>query len=260
MPIRNSPAPLGSIATIAGSPKTGLRGSRLSLLMTCFCFLFTRGGVIAQLNLQHHYDMGRGIFTSTAEFLFHDSLGTTFGFADINYDSYHYQKKGATDVYYEVARYFTIPWLNGNLNATIQYNDGVIFLPAPNSTLFSAVNPIWLGGFSYFFLFETGTLSADFLARYESGDEGHTYQLTLVWYYPFSRKFACAGFFDLWNSKKDGVIVFMTEPQVLYSLGKWEAGVEVEVSRNFPGAWTRKEEYKEDKLWLIPTIFVKYTF
>lgn len=213
-----------------------------------------------QFNLQHHYDIGRGIFTSTAEFLFADSLGYTFGFTDINYDSYHYDKRGTTDMYLEVMRYFTTPWLNRRLSATIQYNDGVIFLPESNSTLFSAVRRVWLGGLSYSFPFETLILSADLLARHEDGDRGLTYQLTLVWLYPFAGRFAFFGFFDIWNSSKDGTVILLTEPQVYYEVGKYAMGVEVEVSRNFPGAWTRKKEYKSNTFWFIPTVFVKYSF
>ena len=101
--------------------------------------------LVGQFNLQHHYDFGRGIFTSTAEFFFVDNHGSTFGFADINHDSHHYSKKGATDVYFEVARYFALPWMNKNLSFTLQYNDGAIFFPLSDTSLLSAVQRSWLG-------------------------------------------------------------------------------------------------------------------
>ena len=222
--------------------------------------LISHTSLPGQFNLQHHYDIGRRIFTSTAEFFFVDNLGSTFGFTDINYDSYHYSKQGATDMYYEVARYFKTPWINGNLSATLQYNDGVIFFPESDTTLFPAVHSAWLGGLSYYFPFKELTLSADVLARYEDGDRRLGYQLTFVWYYPFAKRFSVTGFFDVWNSQKDGTIIILSEPQVLYTSGKFAMGVEVEVSRNFPAAWTRKQEFKENKLFFIPTLFIKYTF
>lgn len=214
----------------------------------------------AQLNLQHHYDISRGIFTSTAEFLFHDTLGTTFGFTDINYDSYHYEKPGATDMYFELARYFTIPRLHENLSWTLQYNDGVIFFPESDSTLFSALHRVWLGGFSYLVPGEDYVVSADVLARLQEGDKGLSYQLTFVWFLSLGGPFISTGFFDLWNSEREGVLKLISEPQVLVSFGDWEAGVEVEVSRNFPGAWTRRVPYRPARTFFLPTIFIKHTF
>ncbi|MEE9168050.1 MAG: DUF5020 family protein [Candidatus Neomarinimicrobiota bacterium] len=216
--------------------------------------------LLSQFNLQHHYDLGREIFTSTAEFLSHDAFGTTFGFTDINYDSHHYDKTGATDMYFEIMRYFEIPRINRNLSATVQYNDGVIFFPESDTTIFSAVNRVWLGGLSYLFPFEELSLSGDLLVRGEHGDEGLTYQITLVWFYPMAGRFAFMGFMDVWNSEKDATIVLMSEPQLAYQIGKFSTGMEVEVSWNFPAAWTRKKDYEKNKFFAIPTVFFKYTF
>jgi len=213
-----------------------------------------------QFNIQHHYDIGRQIFTSTPEFLFFDQLGSTFGFMDINYDDVHYSKPGATDAYFEVARYFKTPLLNENLSATIQYNDGVILLPESDTTLFSAVNRVWMGGFSYLFPIEKLSFSTDFLARQEEGDKGLTYQVTFVWSYQLTNHFVLMGFMDIWNTEKDKTLIFQGEPQVLYNFGKLAIGSEIKVSRNFPAAWTHSQEYKENKLFFIPTVFIKYTF
>jgi len=223
--------------------------------------------LLAQFNLQHHYDFGRGIFTSTAEFFFVDDHGSTFGFADINHDSHHYDKRGATDVYFEVARYFTAPWMNNNLSFTLQYNDGAIFFPESDSSLLSAVQRSWLGGISYTFPSENVVLSTDVLVRHMEDDDNLTYQWTVVWFYPFSDRISSMGHMDIWNSNKDGTVIMMTEPQLLYSAGKMALGVEVEITRNFPGAWNRSQEYfgengepAEGQFWLLPTVFVKYTF
>ncbi|MFQ6676369.1 MAG: DUF5020 family protein [Fidelibacterota bacterium] len=222
--------------------------------------LFAPSVMHAQFNLQHHYDIRRQIFTSTAEFLFHDTLGTTFGFMDINYDTHHYTKPGATDVYFEVARYFRVPRIHEGLRWTIQVNDGVIFFPATDSTLFSAVNRAWLGGFSYRFPLENLLFSVDLLARLEQGGKGLGNQVTVVWFLPLGERWISTGFFDLWNSGTGGSTILLTEPQLLYILGKWQGGVEVEISRNFPGAWTREEPYRPRKVWFLPTLFLRYTF
>ncbi len=223
--------------------------------------------LVGQFNLQHHYDFGRGIFTSTAEFFFVDNHGSTFGFADINHDSHHYDKKGATDVYFEVARYFALPWMNKNLSFTLQYNDGAIFFPLTAISLLSAVQRSWLGGVSYTLPLERLILSTDALIRHEQDDGNLTYQWTVVWFYPFSDRISSMGHMDIWNSNRDGTVIMMTEPQLLYSTGKMAVGVEVEITRNFPGAWNRSQEYfdgngepAEGKFWFLPTVFVKYTF
>ena len=223
--------------------------------------------LVGQFNLQHHYDFGRGIFTSTAEFFFVDNHGSTFGFADINHDSHHYDKKGATDVYFEVARYFALPWMNKNLSFTLQYNDGAIFFPLTAISLLSAVQRSWLGGVSYTLPLERLILSTDALIRHEQDDGNLTYQWTVVWFYPFSDRISSMGHMDIWNSNRDGTVIMITEPQLLYSVGKMAVGVEVEITRNFPGAWNQSQEYfdgngepAEGKFWFLPTIFVKYTF
>lgn len=236
------------------------RSFRHGLPLCLTALLFSPSLLSAQLKLQHHYDISRQIFTSTAEFLFHDPLGTTFGFTDINYDSYHYDKPGATDVYFELARYFTIPRVQKNLSWTVQYNDGVIFFPGTDTTLFSGVSRAWLAGLSYLVPWKDAVFSVDFLARYEGGDTRPAYQLTLVLFFPLSGRFSFTGFLDLWNSEKDGTVILLTEPQFLVSFGKWEAGMELEVSRNFPGAWTRNQSYRPSKTFFLPTVFLKYTF
>jgi len=205
-------------------------------------------------NLQLNYDFGRQHLTSTLEIYKTDKLGATFAFIDFDYN--HKGSSGlknASLAYGEIARYFKIPKVS-NFSATIQYNDGL-------TNAFS-FNPVWLGGAQYVFRIGKQTFPVDFLVRKELNTDGLTFQLTYVWYYLW-RKLEITGFIDVWNTGADAYpakkLVFITEPQFWYKLAPAiYVGGEIEISRNFSGAWSRNKDFCEDELFVLPTLGVKW--
>lgn len=210
-------------------------------------------GLKAQ-NLQLHYDFERRHLTSTLEMYMTDKLGATFAFVDFDYNYKGSSGlKSASLAYGEIARYFKIPKVS-NLAATIQYNDGLM-----NTGSF---NPVWLGGAQYVFQLGKQTFPVDFLVRKELNTDGLTFQLTYVWYYLW-RKLEITGFIDIWNTGADGFpakkVVILTEPQFWYQLTPAiYLGGELEISRNFSGAWSKNQSFTEDMLFILPTLGVKW--
>jgi len=213
--------------------------------------------VFAQ-NLQVHYDVkdDRQYLTTTLEMFKPDAMGSTFWFVDMDYNS-NEQNKTCSLAYWELARYFSTPLLDGKLSATVQYNDGVIIGAAGDAYWGAPLHSVWLGGLSYFIPGCKGNISVDVLYRHMDISEGADAQLTLVWFYPFfDGKLQFTGFFDYWTQDdyagdKQGVM--LTEPQLWYVLNKtFSVGGEVEISNNFlPGL---------DDVQVFPTLGVKWNF
>ena len=222
---------------------------------------------LAQFNLQQHYDLGRDIQTTTTEFLNVNNNSVTFAFIDINYDHRHFDKKGATDIWYELAWYRKLPLPGGQLNGTIQYNDGIYFLPGDSATLFSAVHSAWLAGISYPFQVGEYVIPIDLLLRQQEGDNSLTFQITVIWFIPLSQRFTLLGNLDFWTNSSGPAWSIQAEPQLLINFGQAGIGLEMEISHAFSGAWTTSKEYfdaagnpREKDWWFIPTLFIKYTF
>lgn len=220
------------------------------------------------LNLQLHYDFRRDYITTTEEFFASDGLGYTFAFMDINFDPYR-KEGGASDFYFEIMRYFRIfGWKGKNIYFTIQYDDGTtpiwnIWLAGIN------VGNIKIGSFDF---------STEFLLKKDYQLDVN-WQYTLVWFASFFKgKFIFNGFLDYWvndvnNSNwptADPELAankysFQSEPQIGWMISsRWKIGSEVEISRGFLGSVTGKlyqeEEYRHDKWYFLPTIFVQYNF
>ena len=213
--------------------------------------------LIAQ-NIQLHYDYGREHLTSTLEVYKTDRLGATFAFIDFDYNN-----KGSSGLqnaslaYGEIARYFKIPKVS-NLSATIQYNDGLM------NIVNGSFNPVWLSGAQYAFRVGKQTFPIDFLVRKEINTDGLTFQLTYVWSYLW-RKLEIAGFVDIWSTGANGFpakkIVILSEPQFWYKLtSAIYVGGEIEISRNFSGAWSKNKVFTEDEIFILPTLGVKWVF
>ncbi len=221
----------------------------------------------AQFNLQQHYDLGRGIQTTTAEFFNASNNNITFAFIDINYDHRHFDKKGATDMWYELAWYHKLPLPGSKINATIQYNDGLYFLPGDSVSLETAIQSAWLAGVSYPIQIGKYIIPVDLLLRQQEGDDNLTMQITIIWFMPLNQRFTLLGYLDLWSNATGPAWSIQVEPQLLVNFGKASIGLELEISRAFPGAWTKNKEYfdasgnpRDTDWWLIPTLFAKYTF
>ncbi|PIS28780.1 MAG: hypothetical protein COT43_05740 [Candidatus Marinimicrobia bacterium CG08_land_8_20_14_0_20_45_22] len=207
--------------------------------------------LIAQ-NIQLNYDLRRECFTTTVEIFKPDKLGSLFTFIDFNYENQG-DVQNASMSYWEIARYFTIPAVP-KLAATIQYNDGL--------TNEYSFNPVWLGGVQYVVGGKKFSLLVDFLIRKEFNTQGLTFQLTTVWFYNF-KKVEISGFIDVWNTGSEGFpskkIVFLSEPQFWYKItNNILIGGEIEISRNFNGGYTKKDAFEADRLFILPTLGVKW--
>lgn len=221
----------------------------------------------AQFNLQQHYDLGREIQTTTAEFFNVSNNSVTFAFIDINYDHRHFDKKGATDIWYELAWYHKLPLPGGQLNGTIQYNDGLYFFPGDSISLGTAIQPVRLMGVSYPFQIGEYVIPVDLLLRQQEGDNSLTFQITVIWFISLNQRFSLLGNLDFWTNTTGPAWSIQAEPQLLVNFGQAGIGLEMEISHVFPGAWTTAKEYfdasgnpREKDWWFIPTLFIKYTF
>jgi hypothetical protein len=242
-------------------------------LLKFFIFLFLLTEILAAehfnyLNLQLHYDIKRDHPTATLEFYGTDNFGFWFFFMDINFDKYR-KKGGASDFYFELMRYFNFASINNtNIAFTIQYNDGN-----------EPVTNTWLAGINFNnMLLGPILLSTDFLIK-KTYHLRVDWQWTVVWYSEFlNRKLIFNGYFDLWkndntnenwpdfsNEVKNTSYSFQAEPQIGWMiLPYWKIGSEIEISRGFLGAVTgrlaKEKEYKYNKWYVLPTIFIQYYF
>ena len=201
-------------------------------------------------NLQLHYDFGkdRKHVTSTFEMFKTDEYGATFWFVDFDFN--HPGNKSASLGYFEIARYFSLPFPINNISATVQYNDGT----AP----WGPLGHVWLAGLSYPINLGLFVLTTDVLYRKDYFSEGSDVQLTGVWFIPImDGKINFTGFFDIWSTKNFATdsrnFVFLSEPQLWFNLGNHLAlGGEVEISNNFiPG---------KTEVQINPTLGFKWNF
>jgi hypothetical protein len=203
------------------------------------------------LNAQLHFDFDREITTTTLELFHMDKLGTTFFFADFDFD-----EVGQHGSYFEVARNFrVVPSSRGNLNLSVQYNDGTLDLP-------EKVIP---GAFLYGLAFDNlhvGPARLEFqtLARKEFA-ASLSWQLTLVWLAPLQPYLTFCGYVDVNGDQQHGGRTrVQSEPQLKFLWQQWAVGSEVEVSRNFLPAGTARHPFEENKWYAHPTVFLQYNF
>jgi hypothetical protein len=203
------------------------------------------------LNAQLHYDFDREIATSTLEFFHLDKLGTTFFFTDFDFD-----EVGQHGSYFEISRNLRIvPSSRGNLNVSVQYNDGTLDVP-------EKVVP---GAFLYGLAFDNlhvGPARLEFqtLARKEFATRV-SWQLTLVWFTPVQPWLLFNGYVDVNGDQRfGGRTRVQSEPQLRFYWQPWSLGSELEVSRNFLPAGTARQPFKADKWFAHPTIFLQYDF
>ena len=201
------------------------------------------------VNTQLHYDFHREITTSTLEFFHIDRYGNTFFFVDFDFD-----KTGQHGSYFEIAHNFRVAkTAPGNLNLSVQYNDGVLEAPVkiiPGVFLYGiALDNVRIG---------KAWLEFQALARKEFTAE-LSWQFTFVWLVPVKPWLAFNGYVDV-NSDQlnDGRTRIQAEPQLKFLWRQWAIGSEVEVSRNFPPAGTNSKPFEEDTWFTHPTIFLQY--
>lgn len=206
-------------------------------------------------DVQLHRDFHREIITGTVEFLEIDRLGTTFFFTDFDFGSH-----GQQGSYFEIARNHTVLRTRpGVFNLSLQYNDGLLPGDAQSGkgiprTLLAgiAVSDIKWG---------TAAFELQALLRQEFAvDPG--WQLTGVWVWPLPRTpVEFLGYVD-WNSNRTGnqPVSVQAEPQLQIRQGMWAIGTELEISRNFTGAYTDSQGLSYDTWYAHPTVFLRVDF
>lgn len=203
------------------------------------------------VNTQLHWDFNREITTSTLELFAIDRLGNTFFFADFDFD-----ETGQHGSYFEIARNFRMAkFSKGNLNLSVQYNDGVLEAPVkiiPGTFLYGvAFDNLRLG---------SALLEFQALARKEFA-ASLSWQMTFVWMASFKPWLGFNGYVDVNSDRQhDGRTRIQSEPQLKFLWHQWAIGSEVEVSRNFMPAETESHPFEEDKWFAHPTIFLQYNF
>ena len=202
------------------------------------------------LNAQVHWDFDRELTTSTLEFYHMDRLGNTFFFADFDFD-----EAGQHGAYFEIARNFrVVPTTRGNVNLSIQYNDGVAEAPE------KLIPGVFLYGIAFDNL-RAGSASLELqtLVRKEFAACA-SWQLTLVWLVPVRPWLAFNGYVDINGDQQNGGRTrIQTEPQLKFLWRQWAVGTELEISRNFiPG--DLDPPFDKDVWSAHPTVFVQFNF
>jgi hypothetical protein len=207
----------------------------------------------ASLNAQLHRDFDREIFTSTIEIFESDRWGSAFFFTDFDFDS-----AGQTGSYFEITRNVRVMHIGKTTgNLSLQYNDGVLSTDAARK----GIPRTWLAGVAVSdLMWGTAFFELQALARKEfAADVG--WQLTGVWDWPIrGTPLEFLGYVDWWNMGSDGMTAVQTEPQFQVRWNPWAVGSEVEVSRNFSGAWTQRHGFQFDRWYAHPTIYVRVYF
>lgn len=207
----------------------------------------------ASVNLQFHWDFDREITTSTVEIYETDHWGGTFFLTDFDFDS-----AGQTGSYFEISRSHRVVRIGkAALNASLQYNDGVLSgdtqsgKEIPYALLTGPVLNDLTWGSAYF--------EIQMLVRKEHGSD-LGWQATGVWDWRVPQTpLEFLGYVDWWSIEDHGTAV-QSEPQIQVRSGQWAIGSELEVSRNFSGAWTKRHGFQLGKWYLLPTIYVRVYF
>lgn len=212
------------------------------------CLLFAGVSLVAQTNLQLHYDFGQGrnYLTSTIERFKPDANGSLFYFVDMNYNA-----GGPTEAYFEIAR--ELKFWDGPLSAHVEYNGG---LHAENGGASFQINNAYLLGGTYSLNSQDFSKGISLSAMYkliQGNTDPHNFQLTAVWYMNMLQgKLSFTGFADFWREKTflGSSYIFLSEPQLWYNFNKKiSAGGEIELGYNFAGNAGFK---------VCPTLAVKY--
>lgn len=227
-----------------------------------FLTAFTLG--ISAQNLQLHFDFRHALyddvptnnyFTATFEMFKPDKWGSTFMFVDLDFN----QSRGNIGLaYLEIARDFKIK--NFPIMPHVEFNGGV---GNDNNSGFSIANA-YLGGASYSFAIPNAHFNTYVAYKYNAFEKvSNDVQWTLSWGSSFwKNRISFNGFIDIWSENKDRSgngeesgkkAVLLTEPQIWYNVTEnLSFGSEIEISNNF--------HYKENKIYVFPTLAGKWTF
>lgn len=224
--------------------------------------------VLAQLNIQVHYDFGEAIYgqqlsnrphwVATIENFTPDKWGSTFFFAEGEFGD-----KTVKSGYAEIAR--ELQFWKAPFAVHIEYNGGL-------SADAGGYDDAYLGGVAWnwansdFTRIFSVQLLYKYMARQAKGNR-HSWQLTTVWGIHFA-KGLCSfiGYADLWQDKRvNGSLVLSSEPQFWVNLNALKrvddqfnlsVGSELRISNNlvWPAVGTN------NRFYAIPTLALKWTF
>jgi hypothetical protein len=200
---------------------------------------------------QLHWDFHREIYTSTVEVFNIDRTGTSFFFADFDYKS-----TGQAGSYFEVSHNFAFTrFKNATGNFSLQYNDGVL----SSDSASKGIPRTLLYGLSFSDLrFGSANFEVQALVRHEFGEQ-LGWQVTGVWNWPIKHTpFEILGYVD-YNTNRTGEHLksMQAEPQLLWRWRSLAIGSELEISRNFSGAYTKKGGFSYHNWYTHPTVFLR---
>lgn len=223
--------------------------------------------MLAQLNLQMHYDFGNALYgseldnrphwTATIENFKADKWGSTFFFVDGEFGGN--TMKSAYAEFARELRFWQAPVAihleyNGGLSSGGSYNDAYLAGAAWNWA-----NKDFSKTFSLQLLYKH-------LAHQAVGSK-HSWQATIVWGIHFAKGLCSfCGYADLWHDGSvKGNLVLSSEPQFWFNLAaldsvndefKLSLGTELELSKGL--VWPT--DGLNDRFYAIPTLAAKWTF
>jgi hypothetical protein len=237
-------------------------------IISSIALVFVSLHLVAQLNVQMHYDFGNDIYgrelsnrpqwTATIENFTADKWGSTYFFVDGNFANNKLES-----VYTEISRdlYFG----KSHIALHIEYNGGL-------SGTTGSYNDAYLTGIAYNMADDNfcKTLSFQLLYKYLANQvvgTNHSWQFTTVWGFHFDEGlYSFSGYADIWHDDSvNGSLILSSEPQFWVNLWKLDGvdddcklsvGTEVEICNNL--VWPT--DGFNNRFYLIPTLAAKWTF
>lgn len=230
--------------------------------------------MLAQLNVQMHYDFGRTIYgeklgsrpypTATIENFTADKWGSTYFFVDANFAN-----NKIASAYTEFAR--ELRFWEAPFAIHVEYNGGLAET-ASNDMRIVGYDDAYLAGVAWNWANKdfSKTFSLQLLYKYLANQpycNKHSWQITTVWGIHFAKGLCTfSGYADLWHDNSvTGNLVFSSEPQFWFNLAALESvdddfklslGTELELTKNL--VWPA--DGLNDRFYAIPTLAAKWTF
>ena len=231
--------------------------------------------MLAQLNVQMHYDFGRTIYgeklgsrpypTATIENFTADKWGSTYFFVDANFAN-----NKIASAYTEFAR--ELRFWEAPFAIHVEYNGGLAET-ASNDMRIVGYDDAYLAGVAWNWANKdfSKTFSVQLLYQYlanKPAEYRSSCQLTTVWGIRFADGlYSINGYTDLWfdRSAVKGGVMFSSEPQFWVNLNKLDkvdddfnlsVGAEVELSRGL----VYDNLGSNECFYAIPTLGIKWVF
>ena len=224
--------------------------------------------MVAQLNVQMHYDFGHNIYgdelsnrphlTATIENFTADKWGSTYFFVDGNFAD-----NTLESAYAEFSR--ELRFWEAPIALHLEYNGGL-------SGKTGSYNDAYLIGAAWNWSNKdfSKTFSMQALYKYLSNqhiETNHSWQITTVWGIHFNEGlYTFSGYADLWHDNSvNGSLILSSEPQFWVNIWKLDnvdddckisIGTEMEISNNL--VWPT--DGINNRFYLIPTLAAKWIF